>query len=186
MADADQESSAGGPETIIVIRRSEGNGESSMSAAAAGEETKVEEERFSCSIDVDCGDEVGKKACCRICQLSEREEESMKTKKNVMDLIELGCGCKGDLRFAHLRCAEAWFKLRGNRFCEICGEIAKNVTRVGNANFMEEWSDGRNPGDGGRPGERSRDCRERQSFCNFLMGCLVLAFVLPWFFRLNF
>ncbi|CAH9113632.1 unnamed protein product [Cuscuta europaea] len=180
MAGAGQESNTDGPETVIVIRRSEGNGESSMAASAAGEAAKMEEERFSCCIDVDCGDEVGKKACCRICQLNEREEESIKTKKNVMDLIELGCGCKGDLRFAHLRCAEAWFKLRGNRFCEICGEIAKNVTRVGNANFMEEWSDGRNPD------ERSRDCRERQSFCNFLMGCLVLAFVLPWFFRLNF
>ncbi|KAJ6728454.1 hypothetical protein OIU74_006497 [Salix koriyanagi] len=45
-----------------------------------------------------------------------------------MDLIQLGCRCKHDLGFAHLYCAEAWFKLKGNRICEICGVTAVNIT----------------------------------------------------------
>ncbi|RAL49708.1 unnamed protein product [Cuscuta campestris] len=175
--EADRKMSSGAAETIIAMRL-EGNGsENSVAGEVAAK--APEEDRFSCSvIDVDRGgDEETRTACCRICQLSERDDSNQ---KNLRDLIELGCGCKGDLRFSHLRCAEAWFLLRGNRFCEICGEIAKNVTRVGSGSFMEEWSGGRSSGE--RPG----DCRERQPFCNFLMGCLVLAFVLPWFFRLNF
>jgi hypothetical protein len=29
--------------------------------------------------------------------------------------IELGCSCKEDLAAAHKNCAEAWFKIKGNR-----------------------------------------------------------------------
>ncbi|XXG90243.1 hypothetical protein AAC387_Pa12g2058 [Persea americana] len=52
--------------------------------------------------------------------------------------IQLGCGCKDGLGTVHCHCAEVWFRLKGNRRCEIC-------------------------------------------VCIFVMVCLVLAFVLPWY-----
>ena len=47
---------------------------------------------------------------CRICHLNGKESG-----ENSVELIELGCGCKGELGVAHLRCAEAWFRVRGYR-----------------------------------------------------------------------
>lgn len=46
---------------------------------------------------------------CRICHLSpENSSENS-------ELIQLGCGCKAELGFSHLHCAETWFKHKGNR-----------------------------------------------------------------------
>lgn len=47
---------------------------------------------------------------CRICQLG---LESNSLESGVP--IELGCSCKDDLAAAHKNCAEAWFKIRGNK-----------------------------------------------------------------------
>ena len=47
---------------------------------------------------------------CRICHLSldpTNQESGVP--------IELGCSCKDDLAAAHKQCAEAWFKIKGNR-----------------------------------------------------------------------
>ena len=82
-----------------------------------------------------------------------------------------------------------WFmqNLWDCRLCEICGEAATNISGVGDSGFMEEWSEGRRGGDegdvsvsygGGR-------CLQGQPLCNILMACLVLAFILPWFFPGN-
>ncbi|GFP91695.1 hypothetical protein PHJA_001313500 [Phtheirospermum japonicum] len=99
--------------------------------------------------------------------------------------MELGCGCKGELGVAHSHCAEAWFRVRGNRLCEICGQTAKNITGVGDAGFMEEWNES-GAGDGlASSSDEHRSCLRGQPLCNFLMACLVIAFVLPWFFRVN-
>lgn len=47
---------------------------------------------------------------CRICHLS------LDPSNQECDLpIELGCSCKDDLAAAHKQCAEAWFKIKGNR-----------------------------------------------------------------------
>lgn len=54
---------------------------------------------------------------CRICHLS----MDMSTNNNHDDHdesgtpIELGCSCKDDLAAAHKHCAEAWFKIKGNK-----------------------------------------------------------------------
>ena len=47
---------------------------------------------------------------CRICHLG---LESNSHESGVP--IELGCSCKDDLAAAHKKCAEAWFKIRGNK-----------------------------------------------------------------------
>ncbi|EPS61099.1 hypothetical protein M569_13701, partial [Genlisea aurea] len=128
------------------------------------------------------GDEDQKLWVCRICQLSGKEVEK--------ELIELGCGCKEELGVSHLHCAEAWFRVKGNRSCEICGEIAKSITAV---------SDGRRRAAESRRDDDGTERRNSSSsssspparfynerpLCCLILACLVIAFILPWFFRVN-
>ncbi|KAK1382159.1 RING-CH-type domain-containing protein [Heracleum sosnowskyi] len=144
---------------------------------------------LSCVIDVKTEENLDAEWVCRICHLSSDQSlESASTSasaSNEKELIQLGCGCKDELGSAHSYCAEAWFKLKGNRLCEICGQTAKNITGIADNRFMEQWNDRIFSGYGIRSSERSGGCWRGQPFCNFLMACLVIAFVLPWFFRVN-
>ncbi|CAN0840769.1 hypothetical protein LINGRAHAP2_LOCUS2915 [Linum grandiflorum] len=54
---------------------------------------------------------------CRVCQQDKEEV-----------LIDLGCKCKGGLAKSHRSCIDAWFLTRGSNKCEICQEIAVNVS----------------------------------------------------------
>ncbi|KAJ9690723.1 hypothetical protein PVL29_013067 [Vitis rotundifolia] len=151
----------------------------------------------SCVVDVKCGGGGGGgglgenwdgERVCRICHLSSEPaaEGSIATCRDAsVDLIHLGCGCKDELGISHPHCAEAWFKLKGNRMCEICGETASNVRGVWDNRFMEDWNERRYAGSSSNSSDRSGGCWRGQPFCNFLMACLVIAFVLPWFFRVN-
>lgn len=71
------------------------------------------------------------------------------------------------------------------RLCEICGETAKNVTGVSDNRFLEEWNEQGITNGAAFSSGRRRGCLHSQPLCNFLMACLVIAFVLPWFFRVN-
>nr|GMD59079.1 Zinc finger, RING-CH-type [Ipomoea batatas] len=51
---------------------------------------------------------------CRICHLS-MDSENQEPSGTGGVFIELGCSCKDDLAAAHKHCAEAWFKIKGNR-----------------------------------------------------------------------
>ncbi|KAI9092265.1 hypothetical protein K1719_027765 [Acacia pycnantha] len=53
----------------------------------------------------------------KICQ--QEKEES---------LIDLGCQCRGGLAKAHRTCIETWFRTRGSNTCEICQQVAQNVS----------------------------------------------------------
>lgn len=59
----------------------------------------------------------GGERICRICHFgSDQSPEATGDDKSVSpELIEIGCKCKNELGLAHFHCAEAWFKLRGNR-----------------------------------------------------------------------
>ncbi|KAI3440024.1 RING-CH-type domain-containing protein [Psidium guajava] len=141
-----------------------------------------------------CGENGEGERVCRICHLSSEQSgdaipgmtmgDCTTAATSSMELIQLGCGCKDELGIVHSHCAEAWFKLKGNRFCEICGETAKNISGVGDNRFMEEWNERRFTAGNISSSERE-GCWRGQPFCNFLMACLVIAFVLPWFFRVN-
>lgn len=87
-----------------------------------------ETEKESCVIDVKCGNGDGKEfkessdgeRVCRICHLSSEQPPETAPTTNATsgatsELIRLGCGCKDELGIAHSHCAEAWFKLKGNR-----------------------------------------------------------------------
>ncbi|XP_059282408.1 uncharacterized protein LOC132036162 [Lycium ferocissimum] len=129
----------------------------------------------------------GTEKVCRICHLNEDQS---------MEMLELGCDCKAELGVCHRHCAEAWFNQRGNRSCEICGKTAKNVeTRTlpetQNRIMVVEWNhraiEARRSSYISNSSATHNDCRWRcqQSCCNFLLACFVVAFTLPWFFRLN-
>ncbi|KAK3206836.1 hypothetical protein Dsin_020882 [Dipteronia sinensis] len=158
--------------------------------------SKVEKEY--CVIDMNCGGAGDRKGfkesfdgerVCRICHLSSEQISETASDTSVcmttVELYPIGCGCKDELGIAHIHCAEAWFKLKGNRSCEICGQIAKNIAGVGDNRFMAEWNEQRIISSGSNTSERRGGCWRGQPFCNFLMACLVIAFVLPWFFRVN-
>lgn len=95
---------------------------SSSSSSSSNEETsEIKERRSSHSssvsevVDLECGE--GKvvnlakvERDCRICHLS---LDATNPESGVP--IELGCSCKDDLAAAHKHCAEAWFKIKGNK-----------------------------------------------------------------------
>ncbi|XP_039016336.1 uncharacterized protein LOC120146923 [Hibiscus syriacus] len=117
---------------------------------------------------------------CRICHLG---LESNSHESGVA--IELGCSCKDDLAAAHKHCAEAWFKIRGNKTCEICHSIARNVVGVNEIELTEQ------PNETNSATARAATYSDSQSFwhghrfLNFLLACMVFAFVISWLFHFH-
>ncbi|CAB4306653.1 unnamed protein product [Prunus armeniaca] len=142
-------------------------------------------EKDSHVIDVRCGsgkgfgDKWDGERVCRICHLSSEQSPDRKIEtansSTPTELIHLGCECRDELGVAHGHCAEAWFKLKGNRTCEICGETANNVTGHGDSRFMEEWNEETLSGIENNSSERNGGCWRGQPFCNFLMACLAAS-----------
>ncbi|KAK9283456.1 hypothetical protein L1049_011700 [Liquidambar formosana] len=118
---------------------------------------------------------------CRICHLS---LDASNPESGVP--IELGCSCREDLAAAHKQCAEAWFKIKGNRTCEICGSLARNVAGANEAELVEHWNEANDavvvaPV---HPSE-TRNFWQGHRFLNFLLACMVFAFVISWLFHFN-
>ncbi|CAH9113202.1 unnamed protein product [Cuscuta europaea] len=124
---------------------------------------------------------------CRICHLSidlESQESGV--------IFELGCSCKNDLAAAHKHCAEAWFKIKGNRTCEICGSIASNVAYTNVMEPIELWSESDIAvraaiarAAAATRVEAPRRFWQGHRFLNFLLACMVFAFVISWLFHFN-
>ncbi|XP_076882974.1 uncharacterized protein LOC143531598 [Bidens hawaiensis] len=132
---------------------------------------------------------------CRICHLSldltNQDSENENENGNGIP-IELGCSCKDDLAAAHKHCAEAWFKIKGNKTCEICGSIAHNVAGANEAELMEQWNESNDAmssgtAHGGTTTATSdnRTFWQGHRFLNFLLACMVFAFVISWLFHFN-
>ncbi|XP_075477070.1 uncharacterized protein LOC142518219 [Primulina tabacum] len=184
----DKSANSAHPETVIEMGENKisdpnagSNGSTLSEPVSLDDAAKIEDKSSSCVIDVNSRDSSRENyRVCRICHLSSKESG-----KTLMDLIELGCECKGELEAVHQDCGEAWFGVRGNRLCEICGETAKNIKGVGNNEFMEEWNDNRSCDTSNNSSDNNRRCLRGQPLCNFLMACLVIAFIILWFFRVN-
>ncbi|KAK8651382.1 hypothetical protein V6N13_140985 [Hibiscus sabdariffa] len=124
---------------------------------------------------------------CRICHLS------LDPSNQECDLpIELGCSCKDDLATAHKQCAETWFKIKGNRICEICGSTARNVAGPNEMETTEQWNGSNDPTSASAAaapvairGSESRNFWHGHRFINFLLACMVFAFVISWLFHFN-
>ncbi|XP_072954143.1 uncharacterized protein [Typha angustifolia] len=117
---------------------------------------------------------------CRICHLT---LETAASESGVA--IVLGCSCKDDLAAAHKQCAETWFKIRGNKICEICGSTAKNVVGSGETEFIEQWNETNSNITAPAPPSETRSFWQGHRFLNFLLACLVFAFVISWLFHFN-
>lgn len=115
---------------------------------------------------------------CRICHLS---LDSANPESGIP--IELGCSCKEDLAAAHKHCAEAWFKIKGNKTCEICGATARNVVGATEPEVMEQWNETGNVVP--VPSSETRSFWRGHRFLNFLLACMVFAFVISWLFHFN-
>jgi len=69
-----------------------------------------------CCVDLDLKSvEDAVKRDCRICHLSMDMRNHDDDQHESGTPIELGCSCKDDLAAAHKQCAEAWFKVKGNK-----------------------------------------------------------------------
>ncbi|KAI3988782.1 hypothetical protein MKX01_016353 [Papaver californicum] len=119
---------------------------------------------------------------CRICHLS---LDSTNQESGIP--IELGCSCKEDLAAAHKHCAEAWFKIKGNKTCEICGSVAWNIVGVNETEFMDQWNETNNTTTAAipAPATETRSFWHGHRFLNFLLACMVFAFVISWLFHFN-
>ncbi|OAY43610.1 uncharacterized protein LOC110620646 [Manihot esculenta] len=122
---------------------------------------------------------------CRICHLG-LETNSCESGFP----IELGCSCKDDLAVAHRQCAEAWFKIKGNKTCEICHSIARNVVGINEIEVTEQSNETNNtvavaavPASAHHSEIRSFWHGHR--FLNFLLACMVFAFVISWLLHFN-
>nr|GMC63906.1 E3 ubiquitin-protein like [Ipomoea batatas]GME13552.1 E3 ubiquitin-protein like [Ipomoea batatas] len=171
-----------------------GGGVSSGVELCNGEITGVPEKRRRSSaveVDLEAGEEQENEVHsekperdCRICHLSldaENPESGLP--------MELGCSCKDDLAAAHKHCAEAWFKIRGNKTCEICGSVAHNVVGISEAEPAEQWSEGSTAAvtteTAPTPPAEARNFWQGHRFLNFLLACMVFAFVISWLFHFN-
>ncbi|KAE8671913.1 hypothetical protein F3Y22_tig00111877pilonHSYRG00044 [Hibiscus syriacus] len=125
---------------------------------------------------------------CRICHLTldpNNHESGVP--------IELGCSCKDDLAAAHKHCAEAWFKIKGNRTCEICGSTARNVVAaVTDTDMTEPWKQANDSTAAAATtvpatihAAGTRTFWQGHRFLNFLLACMVFAFVISWLFHFN-
>ncbi|XP_050218955.1 uncharacterized protein LOC126669510 [Mercurialis annua] len=122
---------------------------------------------------------------CRICHLG---LESNSHESGIP--IQLGCSCKDDLGAAHKQCAEAWFKIKGNKTCEICNSIARNVVGIHENETIEQSNEASNAVTAAAvsasvPHSETRSLWRGHRFLNFLLACMVFAFVLSWLFHFN-
>lgn len=123
---------------------------------------------------------------CRICHLS---FDGSGSNPESGFTIELGCSCKDDLAAAHKHCAEAWFRIRGNKTCEICGSTARNVVGVNEVELIEQWNEANESAATSAPPLQhpveTRRFWQGHRFLNFLLACMVFAFVISWLFHFN-
>ncbi|GMI69740.1 hypothetical protein HRI_000643300 [Hibiscus trionum] len=119
---------------------------------------------------------------CRICHLG---LESNSHESGVP--IELGCSCKADLAAAHKHCADAWFKIRGNKTCEICQSIARNVVGVNEIESTDQANETNSSTSISGPTHLTdtRSFWHGHRILNFLLACMVFAFIISWIFHFN-
>ncbi|XP_031496640.1 uncharacterized protein LOC116261869 [Nymphaea colorata] len=98
------------PRSVILVR----NASFPASMAVTGSENNG-------PVHIEIGDEEipEDEAVCRICLIGLSEVDG--------NPLKLECSCKGDLALAHEECAVKWFRIRGNKLCDICGQEVQNL-----------------------------------------------------------
>ncbi|KAK2377102.1 RING/FYVE/PHD zinc finger superfamily protein [Trifolium repens] len=76
-----------------------------------------------------------------------------------------------------------------NRTCEICGSIAHNVAGAIEVQMTEQYNESSDPSmvppTGPSPPSETRNFWQGHRFLNFLLACMVFAFVISWLFHFN-
>jgi len=76
-----------------------------------------------------------------------------------------------------------------NRTCEICGSIAHNVAGAIEVQMTEQFNESSDPSIvppvGPSPPSETRNFWQGHRFLNFLLACMVFAFVISWLFHFN-
>lgn len=83
--------------------------------------------------------------------------------------------------------ANVYHSLLTCRICEICGSIAQNVVGMNEAELMEQWNETNEAAAATThaPLIESRNFWQGHRFLNFLLACMVFAFVISWLFHFN-
>jgi len=71
------------------------------------------------------------------------------------------------------------------RICEICSSTASNVVVLGDPEFSDQWSETNNVAAVQAPPAETRRFWQGHRFLNFLLACMVFAFVISWLFHFN-
>ncbi|XP_044507598.1 uncharacterized protein LOC123227048 [Mangifera indica] len=179
------------PHVVVDVVHNQEHRGSSPPCSSESASAEIKERRSSVSeVDLECGvvteskqHSAKVKRDCRICHLSldESNQESGLP-------IELGCSCKEDLAAAHKHCAEAWFKIKGNKTCEICGSTAHNVAGASEADLVEQWNESSDATPAATAHVHQAEMRnfwQGHRFLNFLLACMVFAFIISWLFHFN-
>ncbi|CAA3022792.1 uncharacterized protein LOC111373830 [Olea europaea subsp. europaea] len=141
------------------------------------------------SADIENGDNekhLGKvERDCRICHLS-----LVSSSPETGVAIELGCSCKDDLAAVHRHCAETWFKIKGNKTCEICNSIAQNVVGPNDIEASQQTNESNSTvantaSAAGLASAETRSCLNGHRFLNFLLACVVVAFIISWLLHIH-
>ncbi|KAL0887181.1 hypothetical protein Bca101_011164 [Brassica carinata] len=115
----------------------------------------------------------------------DKEEEEDDAEEEYYGLpLQLGCSCKGDLGVAHSKCAETWFKIKGNMTCEICGAMAINV--AGEQSNPESTASTHSQVAAGQTQSSQTEPRgiwHGRRVMNFLLAAMVFAFIVSWLFH---
>lgn len=142
----------------------------------SGSDVDVEKGWGSSNMKQVDGEEERPGICCRVCHLTADRSPA------AGDVIKLGCACRDDLGLAHQHCAEKWFKIKGDRTCEICGFTARNIQGSRNGNSEDQWNDV----EASRVGpSRAERCWQNQPLCNTLVVCVLLVLIASWLFRVT-
>ncbi|KAI8540049.1 hypothetical protein RHMOL_Rhmol09G0231300 [Rhododendron molle] len=76
--------------------------------------------------------------------------------------------------------------VRNLRTCEICGSTARNVAGANEAELLEQWNEANDAvAVGPVPFAETRRFWRGSRFLNFLLACMVFAFVISWLFHFN-
>jgi hypothetical protein len=72
------------------------------------------------AVVIDVVERAPRPAECRICHLG---TDGDGFEVPVSEVITLGCGCKDELGAAHRQCAEAWFRIKGDRYLHVLSSV---------------------------------------------------------------
>ncbi|CAH2058865.1 unnamed protein product [Thlaspi arvense] len=147
-----------------------------------GESRKVSSVMSPSEIDDDDDATAPPEKDCRICHLG--------VETSGEGAIELGCSCKDDLAVAHRQCAETWFKIKGDKICEICQSVARNVSGANEMVMLtvdeRELRNGEETvavSGGATAAVENR--WQPQRMVNIVLACMVFGFFISWLFHFH-